>query len=197
MHEHALGEWEPAVPESRELLGWSLPESSEDIPSLAWLVKRLRDSRVDWRLLESLVRFDAAHYSRRVLARTDACELLVACWLPGQASLVHDHGGSHGAALLVRGELKETRYAWGGDRLQPALACKAAEGDVMVERPDTIHRVVNPARHGAVSLHLYAPPMRGMTPYDARGVPGRTRLLRPARPPGGGGAGRRRRPRAG
>ncbi|MCP3103750.1 cysteine dioxygenase [Myxococcus sp. K15C18031901] len=197
MHEPAMESQETAVPESRALLGWSLPESREDIPSLQWLVTRLRDSRIDWRLLESLVRFEPAHYARRVLVRTDACELLLACWLPGQASLVHDHGGSHGAALLVRGELKETRFAWGGDRLLPALACRAGEGDVMLERPDTIHRVVNPSRHGAVSLHLYAPPMQGMTPYDGQTVPGRTRRLRPPRPPGGGGAGRRRRPRAG
>lgn len=177
------------------LLGWSLPERPEAIGSVAWLVERLRSSRVDWGLLDKLVRFEPTGYSRLTLARTPACELLLISWLPGQASRVHDHGGSGGASWLVRGALRETRYAWAGERLAPEVVVGAGEGDVLVEFPDTIHRIDNASRHGAVSLHLYAPPLQGMTPYDdARLAPG---ALRPPRPPVGSGApGRRRRPRA-
>ncbi|MFY2562471.1 cysteine dioxygenase [Corallococcus terminator] len=175
----------------RSLLGWPLPERRESVPSLAWLVERLRDSRPDWGLLRSFVEFDEARYVRKTLAKTEACELLLVCWGPGQGSLVHDHGGSSGVSLMVRGAVRETRYVWGGDRLLPEVGVRAEEGDLMIEEPDTIHRVLNTSRYGAVSLHLYAPPMEGMTPYDDQVV-----TLTPPRPAGAA-AGRRRRPRAG
>ncbi len=199
MREHASEEGSGGCPGASSLLGWSLPERSEEVPSLEWLVERLRSSRPDWRLLDSLVHFDPAGYSRRVLERTAACELLLVCWLPGQVSRVHDHGGSSGVSWVVRGQLYETRYAWGGDRLLPDTGTGAAEGDVLLERPETIHRIHNASRHGAVSLHVYAPPMVGMTRYDASVPPSLDALLalrgvlRPPRPPGPGASARRRR----
>jgi cysteine dioxygenase len=181
-------------PGVEDLLGWRLPQVPEEVASLEWLVSRLRSSRVDWRLLDTLVAFRPSGYARYCLGRTEACELLLVCWLPGQASQVHDHGGSSGASWVVRGELRETRYAWGGDRLLPADVTGAQAGDVLLERPETIHRIDNASPEGAVSLHLYAPPMRGMTPYDASVVT-EAGPLRP-HPPGGAGPARRRRPRA-
>ncbi|NTX34855.1 cysteine dioxygenase [Myxococcus sp. CA033] len=191
MRERPNEDWDGEVPDARSLLGWPLPERRGSIPSLSWLVERLRDSRPDWGLLESFVEFDPARYVRKTLAKTRACELLLVCWGPGQGSLVHDHGGSSGVSLLVRGELRETRYAWAGDRLVPDVSVRAAEGDLLLEESDTIHRVLNTSRRGAVSLHLYAPPMEGMTPYDDQ-----VASLKPPRPADVG-AGRRRRPRAG
>ncbi|AGC42297.1 cysteine dioxygenase [Myxococcus stipitatus DSM 14675] len=192
MREHATEAGDIEVPDTQSLLGWALPEDGAQVPSLAWLVARLRDSRPDWGLLESLTRFDDARYARRTLARTRACELLLVCWLPGQGSPLHDHGGSWGASLLLQGELRETRFAWAGDRLRVDAKRRAGEGDLMREESHTIHRVLNDSRHRAVSLHVYAPPMEGMTSYDdvwAESV----RRRRPAAV----GAGRRRRPRAG
>ncbi|QSQ20337.1 cysteine dioxygenase [Pyxidicoccus parkwayensis] len=202
MREHSSEEADGGCPRASELLGWSLPQRVGDVPSLDWLVERLRSSRPDWRLLESLVRYDAAGYSRRVLERTEACELLLVCWLPGQVSRVHDHGGSSGVSWVVRGELQETRYAWGGDRLLPHVRAGAEEGDFLLEHPETIHRIHNASRHGAVSLHVYAPPMVGMTRYDASVMPALDAelalrgMLRPPRPPASAKAARRRPPRA-
>ncbi|MCY1016977.1 cysteine dioxygenase [Pyxidicoccus sp. MSG2] len=203
MREHSGEEGSEGCPRAMDVLGWSLPEQTHEVPSLDWLVERLRSSRPDWRLLESLVRYDAAGYARRVLDRTDACELLLVCWLPGQVSRVHDHGGSSGVSWVVRGQLQETRYAWGGDRLLPDERSAAEEGDFLLERAETIHRIHNASRHGAVSLHLYAPPMVGMTRYDASVTPtldaelALRGVLRPPRPPEGARAARRRPPRAG
>ncbi|MCP3135828.1 cysteine dioxygenase [Pyxidicoccus xibeiensis] len=202
MREHATEERSGECPDVEELLGWSLPQQAEEIPSVEWLMERLRSSKPDWRLLESLVHFEPASYARRVLARTDACELLLVCWLPGQVSHVHDHGGSSGVSWLLRGRLRETRYAWGGDRLLQDGAVDADEGDFLLEQSETIHRIHNASRHGAVSLHVYAPPMVGMTRYDTSVTPGldaRLELrgvLRPPRPPADAAAARKRRPRA-
>jgi cysteine dioxygenase len=198
MREHAGETGEGDCPGAEDLLGWRLPQTRAEVASLEWLVTRLRSSRIDWRLLDRLVRFSASGYARYCLGRTEACELLLVCWLPGQASQVHDHGGSSGVSWVVRGELRETRYAWGGDRVLPCRVTGACEGDVLLEQPETIHRIDNASPEGAVSLHLYAPPMQGMTRYDARVaehvVAGGA--LRPPRPPAAAGAARRRRPRA-
>lgn len=199
MRGHATEAGGGGLPGTEELLGWRLPQTPGEVPSLDWLVTRLRSSRIDWRLLDALVRFQPSGYARHCLARTEACELLLVCWLPGQASHVHDHGGSSGVSWVVRGELRETRFAWGGDRLLTAHVTGAEAGDVLLEQPETIHRIDNASPEGAVSLHLYTPPMQGMTRYDpsvtagARPAPGRD--LRP-RPPAGAGPGRRRRPQA-
>jgi len=150
-----------------ELLGWRLPMTPAEVPCLLELAERLRASRVDWRLVDTLTRFQPCGYTRRPLARTPACELLLACWMPGQASRVHDHGGSYGASLVLRGELEETQYCWADTHLEPWRVLSTRPGDVLLEQPETIHRVANRFARGAVTLHLYAPPMAGMTDYDA------------------------------
>lgn len=151
---------------AEQLLGWALPSTLEEVPSLAELAERLRDSRLDWRLVDVLTRFQRPQYTRRTLARTPGCELLLICWLPGQGSRVHDHGGSYGASLVLRGELEETRFGWTDTRLEPRALASARPGDVLLEQQETIHRLDNRCGRGAVSLHLYAPPMSGMTSYE-------------------------------
>lgn len=162
-------------PLAEELLGWRLPRTPDEVPRLAELAERLRDSRLDGRLVDALTRFQRPHYVRRTLARTPACELLLVCWLPGQGSRVHDHGGSYGASLVLRGELEETRFAWTDTRLAPSALASARPGDVLLEQQETIHRMDNRSGRGAVTLHLYAPPMSGMTNYEVEvGGPGAT-----------------------
>jgi cysteine dioxygenase len=150
-----------------ELLGWRVPEKPSEVPPPAELGRWLQASRIDWRLLERLIRFEPSGYSRVQLARTPACELILACWLPGQASRIHDHGGSFGAALVLRGELREARYLWTSAHLTPLSSQSASPGCVLLEQPETIHRIGNVSGGAAVTLHLYAPPMRSMTSYDA------------------------------
>ncbi len=151
---------------AEELLGWRLPVTPDEVPSLPELSERLRASRIDWRLVDALTCFQPHHYTRRTLARTPGCELLLVCWAPGQASRVHDHGGSYGASLVLRGELEETRFAWTDTRLEPSVLTCARRGEVLLEQQETIHRMDNRSGRGAVTLHLYAPPMSGMTSYE-------------------------------
>lgn len=43
--------------------------------------------------------FGADHYVRNCVLRTEAFELLVLCWAPGQESRIHDHATSSWCAL--------------------------------------------------------------------------------------------------
>lgn len=163
-----MSEWltNPASVPPDELLGWRLPMDPEEVPPPAELARRLRDSHVDWDFVQRLIRYDATTYTRQTLARTPACELVLMCWLPGQASRVHDHGGSYGASLVLRGELQEARYGWSGPRLLQLATSHAQRGSVLLERSETIHRIRNDSPRGAVTLHLYAPPLRTMRRYE-------------------------------
>jgi cysteine dioxygenase len=108
--------------------------------------------------LQRYVRFDRGAYARQRIVRTDAWELLLLCWLPGQASAVHDHDGSTGLVRIVAGSLEESVFGALDGRL-PAHTRTVHAGDLLVELPDTIHRVVNAGTRPALSLHLYSPPL--------------------------------------
>ncbi len=54
-------------------------------------------------LVEAHLHFDPERYARNLILRTQAFELLALCWLPGQQTIIHDHGGSVGAARVFRG----------------------------------------------------------------------------------------------
>lgn len=112
--------------------------------------------------------FDPQAYTRVLLAADDEAELLLMGWLPGQASAIHDHGRSSGAALVLAGEAEEETFELTGDggarRLQ---ARRLRRGDATVERPSDVHRVLNPTTGLLVTLHAYGPRLAGYGTYEA------------------------------
>ena len=79
--------------------------------------------------------------------------------LPGQATDLHDHGGSAGAFVVVSGVLTEHT----GVRLLPT-ALPAGAG----RRFDAhhVHRLGNEGTRPAVSVHAYSPRLSAMTRYE-------------------------------
>ena len=101
-------------------------------------------------------------------------------WLPGQATDLHDHGGSAGAFVVVSGTIIEytmTDHAdhidhtgqprpAGGARLRPT-SLPAGAG----RRFDAhhIHLLGNEGDRPAVSVHVYGPGLTSMTRYRFEG----------------------------
>jgi predicted metal-dependent enzyme (double-stranded beta helix superfamily) len=82
-------------------------------------------------------------------------------WPAGTHTGWHDHGGSAGAFLTVRGTLREqTRHR---DHLRDRTLV-AGEGRSF--GPNHVHHVANVGVQSALSLHLYAPRLTTMTQYD-------------------------------
>jgi cysteine dioxygenase len=156
--------WFKTRPE--RLLGFALPQTADEVPEIEDLASLLASANLPLALLARRTRFRRRGYSRRVLHRNDACELVVCGWLPGQASQIHDHGGSFGAVRVLRGSLTETAFAWRGNLLRPVRRSRCEAGEVSIERPETIHRIENCSTEPAVTLHLYTPPIRSMTRMD-------------------------------
>ncbi len=114
------------------------------------------------------VRFDPRRRWYARLADHADHEVWLLTWLPGQATDLHDHGGSAGAFVVVSGTLTETTVVTRGgaatlrDSLLPAGAGRQFGAH-------HIHRVANTGNTPAVSVHAYGPALRAMTRYRFEG----------------------------
>ncbi|KAJ1974432.1 hypothetical protein H4R35_003613 [Dimargaris xerosporica] len=137
--------------------------------------------------------FDPYKYTRNLVDDGNGeFNLLILAWGPGQKSAIHDHADSHCVMKVLDGDLIETQYHWptqagsGSDASndqshssqllasQQALSIKQEtrlRPDAVTYIHDKIglHRVANPSTtKGAVSLHLYSPPIRACQTFDER-----------------------------
>ncbi|MCY2960870.1 MAG: cysteine dioxygenase family protein [Planctomycetota bacterium] len=126
---------------------------------------RLHD---DWR---AFAHFAPDRYTRNLVGRTAAYELLVLCWDAGQSSPIHDHAGQNCWMGVLEGRIEEVQY-----ELPPRgfvgplrrLGARVYEpGKVAYISDDIALHLVRPA-HGrrGVSLHLYAQPIATCHVYD-------------------------------
>ena len=129
--------------------------------------------------LASVATWNGRHYTRNCLVRTEAFELMLICFEPGQSTSIHDYGSEEGWVRPVLGELVEERY-----RVSPdgALVCtdeRRIGGDDVshLSKEASIHRFTNPLPMRVMSLNLYARPLRTWNVYDQRSGHGRPRTL--------------------
>lgn len=113
--------------------------------------------------LERLARgagFDVASYRREELIRDDGLLVVLIGWLPGQASLPHDHGGSACIYRVLRGIAEERRFELlpSGEVRVEAVERFAADANIRCDGED-IHSLGNPvdATSPLVTLHVYRP----------------------------------------
>ena len=113
-------------------------------------------------------------YTRTCAYFDDRFELLLINWSRGAVSDIHDHGGQHCWLAVVDGTLEVENY----DRLDDGGRAGRAEivrresailetGQLdLRSAPFDIHRVANAGPSAAVSLHVYARPLRYFGVYD-------------------------------
>ncbi|WP_169791698.1 FAD/NAD(P)-binding protein [Sandaracinus amylolyticus] len=131
----------------------------------------LAGAELEWDDVAPFVSPGEHGYTRRRIARTDAFEMLVMTWRPGQRSAPHDHAGSLCALRVMRGGVHETRYAPAPDGLvDPCARGELREGEVAVDTTTEVHALSNDASDGSllVTLHVYAPPLPELRRFAAR-----------------------------
>jgi predicted metal-dependent enzyme (double-stranded beta helix superfamily) len=127
---------------------------------LAAEVRRLTSAPAEW---VARVRLDPEGRWYEQIRLTDACELWLISWLPGQSTGFHDHGGANGAFGVVWGELDEYVIARDGTVATNPIA----PGKARSFGPRHVHDVRNSSAGSvAVSVHAYSPPLSAMTRYD-------------------------------
>jgi mannose-6-phosphate isomerase-like protein (cupin superfamily) len=113
-------------------------------------------------------RFDLARRWYARLAEHADHEVWLLTWLPGQATDLHDHGGSAGAFVIASGTLTEQTVVGRGDaRALTETVLPAGAGRQFGAHH--VHRVANTGNTPAVSVHVYGPALRAMTGYRLEG----------------------------
>ena len=117
--------------------------------------------------LEGYCKYDEERYARNTVLLNEHIELVVICWLPGQASAIHDHGRSNCLYLITDGEMREDLYVLGPDgKPKHTQARHFGRGAITIAAPTDIHRILNDTRDNLVTVHLYSPPLdESMTLY--------------------------------
>jgi cysteine dioxygenase len=154
-----------------DLLGLELPSAScaeEALSKIEGVLGDLSLCKPSWDILAPHVEFAPAGYLRKRLYRDASWEMLLLCWLPGQKTVIHDHGGSVGAVMVLCGQLDECQYmkAGEGQPLSMQQLRRFGPSEVALETVEAIHKNENRGDVPAISLHLYSLPLRVLNSYD-------------------------------
>lgn len=102
-----------------------------------------------------------APYTRNLVA-TDYKDyvLLLLCWAPGKVSKVHDHPCDGCWMRVIEGEVEERLYEDRDGAMVELSKSRYEEMDVaFVDDNIGLHSIGNPFERGAMTLHLYSPPI--------------------------------------
>lgn len=131
-------------------------------PNVLALLEDYVANHDDWRRF-AMFREDGTRYSRNLVERNDAYELLVLCWGPGQTSPIHNHEGQNCWMAILEGAIEEVYYRFpdgSGSPLaqvgEPTTYRAGQAGYISDEIALHLIRPSGDAR--AVSLHLYSRP---------------------------------------
>lgn len=143
-------------------------QSQSTPPSLEQLYKWLERARISDTELNPYLGFKDRTYSRHLVCRNEAVEMLVLCWKPGQRTVIHDHSGSHGAVLVQQGFVWESNFTFDeNDGLRYESGREYITGQVTGADVPDIHQLGNPDISGQnlITIHIYAPPLGVLHTY--------------------------------
>ncbi len=119
------------------------------------------DGRFDHLLPAGGLPADLRWYAR--LHADDDFDVWLISWVTGQATELHDHGGSLGALTVLSGALHE--YRWDGERLRRR---RLDAGDQAGFPLGWVHDVTAASTTSpeTLSVHAYSPPLTAMSYYE-------------------------------
>lgn len=114
-------------------------------------------------------------YSRTLVHRSDAFEILVLHWEPGAVSAIHDHGGAHCWFAVASGAVGVENYRRFDNGSTDGFARIGAEGRLLLHSGEIDYREDDVHLHRcfagdepAVTLHVYAKPIERFFTFDER-----------------------------
>lgn len=146
---------------SIEALVSALDQELESDPRgarVAALLERFSVGGTGW---QAFARFQPDCYGRNLVRASKAYELIVICWRGGQQSAIHDHDGQRCWMTVLEGQIRETLFDH-HPGLPPALrsARVVGPGEVAFITDSIALHEIRPEGGDAISLHLYARPIR-------------------------------------
>lgn len=115
-------------------------------------------------------------YHRTPVVSRHPYELLVMTWLPGQASVPHDHAGAICVMQVVQGEAFEECYRVAPDGyVDLEYSTSIGLHQISAGQDAAVHAIRNASeKETLVTLHVYAPPLREYSRYVPRPEPRRS-----------------------
>jgi len=122
-------------------------------------------------LIEKHIHFSRDTYTRNLVCRTPRFDMLILCWKPGHITTIHDHVDSLNCTRVIHGEITnrfyEARERQGGKVLvEVSGEDRVGAGRCSGLDRGGIHQMENDSGDDAVTLHIYAEPLRDITVYD-------------------------------
>jgi hypothetical protein len=110
-------------------------------------------------------------WSHRLYADDDL-DLWLISWVPGQSTVLHDHGGSLGALTVLSGALRERR--WTGSDLRERILRAGDQAAFPLGWVHDVERAPGDATNlgpmdPTLSVHAYSPPLTAMSYYEPTG----------------------------
>lgn len=101
-------------------------------------------------------------YTRNCIFESEKFELILLCWEKGQKTPIHDHGGEECWVKVIDGTLKETIYKKDPPTGLVEVTSNISEQGATSYMIDFMgfHTLENISGHRAMSLHLYAKPIK-------------------------------------
>jgi uncharacterized NAD(P)/FAD-binding protein YdhS/predicted metal-dependent enzyme (double-stranded beta helix superfamily) len=154
---------------------------------IAELVRRLDELRSDLTLIKIVGALEGAKlkvadvaayvqetprsYHRSTVVRREHYELLVLTWLPGQASVPHDHAGSISAMLVLQAEAAEGCWRIAADGyVDLEYETIVRTGELTAWQDAGVHTIRNASNSGEtlVTVHVYTPTLRDFRRFVPR-----------------------------
>jgi cysteine dioxygenase len=147
-----------------------------DFTGVQGTLEYLRANRVDPESLKPYLFWNAQHYTRNLIDKTELYELLAICWEVGMKSSVHNHKGQNCWMAAAMGKLAVQNYRVISEDLS-VHSCQivptniehmTAENPVAVDPMNPVHDVRNLREWNerAVSLHVYSRPFDSCVVYS-------------------------------
>ena len=159
-------EYFDALPSSLQYARGVLSASSSPL-KLSSLESILKELSISEDEALSIARFDPERYFRLRVLKTEALEVLLLGWLPGQSSPLHNHRGSNCGVRVLSGRGFEISFEHSAcGLLAPTEIQYFGVGEVAVSAPVDVHQVGNAEQQPLVTLHVYTPPLSNFDQYS-------------------------------
>ncbi len=136
----------------------------------------LREHPVAADSLQPYLCWDAQHYTRNLIDKTELYELVAVCWEVGQQSSIHNHHNQNCWMAAPIGRLVVQNYradfedvVKGKCSIVPTYTVEITQSSpAYVDPAEPIHKVVNPRQNQAraVTLHVYSRPFNRCVVYS-------------------------------
>jgi uncharacterized NAD(P)/FAD-binding protein YdhS len=140
-------------------------------PTLVALANAMKAARLTFEDVAAFVQPNPRSYNRAPVVVREAYDLLVMTWLPGQASVPHDHAGSICVMQVVQGDAVEGCYHVAADGyVDLQYETTVPSNEILSGHDAGVHTIRNSSQKGEmlVTVHVYSPPLKDFRQFTPR-----------------------------